>query len=314
MNKLLYVKWFVALLLFGVLLFLLFFAETSSFSSRSFRMAWNLGHIPLFIAFGYFVLRHFPVLKNKSLWQQFAAMIFLSCLVGGSIELLQDIVGRQASLQDVMLDVTGGIIAVLLFSGHIRQSTSWLKVISTLLSVLLVLFAARSFVVSFWDEYKAREEFPLLADFENEREIQRWSSIEKMEITDELARYGLKSLKLGLTRRLYSGLELNYFPPDWSGFNFISMHVYNPESTVVSLTVSIFDDKHHANKYAYSDRYTNRFQLFHGWNEVKVSLSEVKQAPRTRLMNMHSVRGLRLFVVRPQKIQHLYIDAIRLEE
>lgn len=306
-------KLYLILLALSSLVFLLFFAESNLFSTRSWRHAWNLGHVPLFILFGYTVFRFFSAIHEKNLGTQLFLLAAMALFLGLCIEFLQSFVSRQASLLDVMLDVVGAIVSVALFSRQVRILSLHQKALLALLVISLILFSSWKLITSLWDEYQARRDFPVLADFERAWEIGRWTSIEKMVISDEVSVTGLKSLKLTLAPRNYSGIELKYFPGDWSGYDYLMLHVFNPDPDSVLLTVSIFDNKHPVNRFAFTDRYTKRFHLQHGWNEIKVSLDEIKRAPRKREMDTTKISGLRLFVARPRKIQQLYIDGVRLE-
>jgi len=313
MKLIVNLKLYLILLALSGLVSLLFFAESNLFPSRSWQYAWNLGHIPLFIMVGYAVFHFFCVIHEKSLLNQVLLLASIAFFSGAFIEYLQTFVGRQASLQDVMLDVTGSVISVALFSNRIRMLSFRKKAFTAFLVISLILFVSWKLMSSLWDEYQARSDFPVLADFEHAREINRWTSIEKIEISDEVSKLGLKSLKLTLTPRTYSGVELQYFPGDWSGYRRFGLHVFYSEAGPIFLTVSIFDNKHHANRYSFTDRYTKSFQLQPGWNAVNISLDDVKHAPQKREMDMTRIRGLRLFVVRPGKMQHIYIDGVRLE-
>ncbi len=305
-------KFYSVALLWSGLLFLLFIAESNVFATRSWTHLWNLGHIPLFLFVGFCVFNYFPGFEEKGLPQQLLLMVIIAFLAGSSIEIVQSFVGRDASLQDVTLDVIGGVMSVLLFSQQIRQSDFYKRVLSSCLFAMLLLFVSWPFVTSLWDESRALTEFPLLAGFEHDRELKRWTSIEKMEITEELAKSGRASLRVDLTPRAYSGIELEYFPSDWSGYRELVFYVLYPEKGQLILTVSIFDDKHRAHRFSYFDRYTKQFPLHSGWNEVRVPLDAVKNAPRKRTMDMTHVDGLRLFVARSRKRQSIYIDDVRL--
>ncbi len=295
------------------LVYLLFFAESGLFSTRSWRHVWNLGHIPLFFFIGYLVYYFFPAIHRRNLMVQFLFLTIMAIVLGSGIELIQSYVGRQASVLDVVRDVFGAMASVLVFSPQIRRFRFHQKMLLVFVSVLLLLFLSRNLFTSLWDEYHAYRDFPVLADFERAAEIVRWSSSEKMIISDEVSMLGTKSLKVNITPRTYSGVELKYFPSDWSGYEQLVLNVFSPEEEPLFLVVSIFDNKHHANRFAFTDRYNKRFQLKQGWNELTVSLTDVKHAPRKREMDTTRISGLRLFVVRPRNNQLIYLDGLWLE-
>ena len=301
------------LIIFSGTVFLLFFAESNLYATRSWSHLWNLGHIPLFMLISYAVYRIVPSISSSSLILQVLLFAGMALVLGAMIEFVQSFVGRQASMQDVMLDMIGGVIFVLVFSPTLRSICLYKKVMLVLLVTSLLVVASSKLIFSAWDEYHAYRDFPLLADFEYEREIKRWTSSDKMMLTDAVALTGRRSLRVDLRPRLYSGVEMQYFPRDWSDYKQLVLHVYHPEVEPISLTVSIFDEQHPARHFVYADRFTKRFRLSRGWNALRVSLHDVESAPRKRRMDMSGISGLRLFVTRPHEGQQLFFDGIRLE-
>ena len=299
--------------LLGILVFLLFFARTDVFSTRSWKEFWNLGHIPLFIVLGFIVYRIKPGLQNRALTTQFVIFAATGFVVGLCIEFIQSFTHRNASLQDVMLDTLGALIAVTLFSNRIRKFTTWSKGLVFLLVNVLLVFACWRFVAVAWDESQAYRDFPLLSDFEYERELGRWTGNARRDISTDVYKQGSRSLKVSLKQSFYSGVELQYFPSDWSDYAVLSLQVFNPASESFSLTASIFDQQHKTNNFSYRDRYTDQFALRPGWNEIVIFLDEILNAPSKRQMDITHIHGLRLFVVKPSKGQYFYIDTVRLE-
>lgn len=305
---------YVVLGLCGVLVFLLFFVENDLFPTRSWKDAWNLGHIVCFLVAGYTLYAFVPRFATLRLRVQFLGMVLFAALLGALIEFIQGFVGRDVSAQDVVLDVGGGVLAVVVFSPQVRALQRLPKIMLGVAMLAFLTWSTKDLMISLWDEYQAYRQFPLLADFEDRFELGRWSSTTKMAITDEHAWQGRHSLKVRLTPRRYAGVELEHFPHDWSGFTELRLHVLNPAASGLVLTISIYDKQHVQNRYVFVDRYTEQFRLRSGWNTLRLPLNRVKRAPRKRTMAISQVKGVRLFVAQPGAIQNIYIDTLRLEK
>jgi len=295
------------------LVFLLFFAKMDVLSPRSWKQAWNLGHIPLFILVGYAVYLFNPGFQNKNLVKQVLFLALTGFFLGLGIEFLQTFVNRQISLWDVMLDILGAVIAIPLFSSQVRTLAIYHKLLIYSVTCALLIFASWRFMIAVWDEYQAYRQFPILSDFEHYRELDRWTGKAAREIVSDVSKDGSRSLKVSLQPRSNSGIELQYFPTNWSGYELLTMHVFNLEAELLTLAVSIHDSQNRYNRYAYYDRYTEQFFLQHGWNEISIFVDELIHAPKRRHMDITHIRGVRLYVAKPAKGQQFYIDGVRLE-
>jgi hypothetical protein len=53
--------------------------------------------------------------------------------------------------------------------------------------------------------------------------------------------------------------------------------------------------------------------LKHGWNDIEVSLEDIKNAPRDRLLNLTDVENVTLFVMVQERERVIYLDFVYLE-
>jgi hypothetical protein len=98
--------------------------------------------------------------------------------------------------------------------------------------------------------------------------------------------------------------------PDWSGYDRLSFTVYSGMKEPVSIVVRI-DDAQHDNRY--TDRFNRRLVLQPGVNRVSIPLSEVRNSPRGRKMNMTRIQRVVLFAMHPGAPFTLHFDTVRLE-
>lgn len=295
-----------------LVVYLLFFSQPDVFNTRSWKELWNLGHVPVFTGLGFIIYRLYPSLQEKKLLRQLMILLLIGSIVGLSIEILQFLVGRNASVTDLLLDVIGISLALPLFSRQVKLLAIRSKIYIYSLGLLLVTLASWPFSTVLYDEARAWRQFPALSDFENRYELGRWSGNADRVLSDEVAYGGNRSLKVELVNKHYSGIELLYFPGDWTEYAMLQFQVYNPAQDVFPLTVSIYDGQHRKNKYSYYDRYTSVFKITPGWNNIQIPVALLKDAPKKRQMDISDIRGIRIFSVKPPKGRRFYIDSVQL--
>jgi hypothetical protein len=150
-------------------------------------------------------------------------------------------------------------------------------------------------IIAFTDEYIARRQFPELSGFETPLEIQRWSGNADFIIDKKIKKTGKASMRVFLNTDKYSGVGLQYFPKNWEGLSDFQFAIFNPSSEDISITCRIHDKKHTEQDQRYEDRFNRSFSIRKGWNTIKISLKDIKHAPKNRQMNMHEIRNVSFF-------------------
>lgn len=297
-----------------LLLFVLFFIDGQHIElTRSFRIAWNLGHVVFFAFVVFLLLQHTRFLHEKSQTSQISLVLGICLIAGIFIESIQFFIGRQASWIDILRNMLGGMSA-LIFSRHAKMNQSRLfgpgsKVIIFVLlcSQLYPLLRALA------DEQMARSDFPLLADFESQLELDRWRSNGGMNLDKSIKTNGDSSVRIQLTTEKYSGASLKYFPGNWKDFNRIMFSIYLPDLPPLPLTIRIHDQQHEQNDFPYSDRFHLKTILQKGWNHVSIDIKQVIQAPKTRSMDIESIANIHFFAIGLRQPRVIYLDNLRLQ-
>lgn len=288
----------------------LFWAEPPA-SFRSLQHFWNLGHILLFFLFSRVAVILFPAIGSWRPGKKFILLFTLALLLGGAIELYQRFTpGRDASFADLAADLAGPLLYLGIQRGIGKRQR-------LVLLATVVFFASFSLVpglAMLSDEITAARQFPLLADFETPFENYRFTCQGSCTISDRAAYSGRKSLLLKLTTDRYSGIGLQYFNGDWSAYKTFSCAVFNPGSTPVNLHLRIHDLLHERGTMEYSDRYNTTFRLLPGWNSLRVSLEDVRNAPKGRKMDMGTIRGVGFFVAHEPEPLTLFLDTLKLKK
>lgn len=298
------------LLLLGI--FFLFFAGPDYYhASRSYKRIWDQGHIILYTLLTVILLRRWDFLKKQTPVVQFLVLVIITLSTGILLEFIQRKFSRFSEFGDIWRDFLGCLAGWVFFSSHIKNRVRQIFTIR-LLVILLIFVELFSPFKAVVDEIWSRYQFPLLSGFETPFEIERWESKEVKTRTTDLAFEGKHSLRISLSTAEYSGIFLKYFPQNWEGWDSLFFAVYNPLSSSLNLTCRIHDDQHVVNGQLYEDRFNRRLILHPGWNQLKVSLEDVRTAPRDRLMQLDKITSFGIFAVRLSSPIDIFIDDIRL--
>ncbi len=303
----------VFLLILGFPFF--FLGGPGYYASRSFAAAWNLGHILFFTLASWLLCSLLLGRKPENGFFYLFLQVFSVILVlGTGVELLQmGIDGRFPDLRDILRNQLGCLVGFAFFCPVEMPGGPWWRRLAQVLVSLLVLFTAWPLARAVIDERIAVRQFPLLSDFETPFERFRWKDIRQLRLERSLARHGNRSLRVQLSTATYSGTSLFYFPHDWRGYRWLRFSVYNPQSGEVALHCRIHDARHRQSGFRFEDRFHKRFLLRPGWNDLVISLEEVRQAPAGRTMDMQRIEGFGIFVVRQPRPLVLYIDNVYLD-
>ena len=292
-----------------------FFGGPGYYSSRSFAAAWNLGHILFFTLAAWLLGRYFLERGWRRSFFSLCLRVFVVVLVAGiGIELLQmGIDGRFPDLRDVLRNQLGCLIAFAFFPPVRLPVTGSRRRLLQAGVLGLLLFAVWPLARALVDERLAHKQFPVLSDFETPFEWLRWKDTRQLRVVTAPVRHGRHALRVQLSTATYSGTSLFYFPHDWRGYRWLRFSIFNPGGREIALHCRINDVRHRDHGQRFEDRFHHRFLLKKGWNDLAVSLEEVKQAPAGRTMDMQRIEGFGIFVVRQPLPLVLYIDNVYLD-
>jgi VanZ family protein len=301
-------QWLVIILI--VLLPLFFIGGPAYDASRSFKNFWNVGHILFFALFSYLILIDGRLFRNKSLVHKLLLCLLFATLLGIAIEYAQSGLHRDVDFNDLMRDLLGALLGFFLSPialGKRARTTGLLSLAA------LLLFPSIPWFRELADEIHARQQFPVLSDFESDIEATRWSGDATIRVSDEVAFSGSHSLQVELGIKKYSGIALRYFPKDWSEYQTLIFELFNPDDNL-EISVRIHDQLHTRGEQTYSDRFNQKLALHKGWNTVRIDLDKVAGAPTTRRMDLSAVGSLGLFVMEQKVPRRIYLDAVRLQK
>ncbi len=281
-------------------------------SPRSLSAAWDLGHIAAFSLWSYLLVT-WRVLRESSIAHQCGIALAFCLVAGTATEGIQFLLGRDASIGDLLRDMVGGVITLSWFSPSSKVLPVQVLRAARTVAATLLLIACLPFASAVTDEEIARLQFPVLSDFETPFETSRWDGSARFSVDHSAARHGKASLRVEMDTSLYSGIALVYFPRDWRGYRTLSLEALNPSPQVIDIICRIHDLRHEEGKQHYEDRYNKAFHLRSGWNKIRINLEEVARAPAGRTLDLGTIRAVGIFTTRLPTPRTIFLDHIRLE-
>lgn len=281
-------------------------------ASRSIRTGWDLGHAVLFILFTYILYRDWKKFRDKALILQWVLVLSFTALLAVATEGIQYYAGRQFDLFDILRDLSGSVIGMLLL-GNVgvggKKAGSLTRV---LLIIILAGITTRSFLLSIADEYIAARQFPVLANFETPFEIGRWRADGEISISSNISRSADSSLKIEFTKKMFSPVTMKYSLGNWEGCDTLKFSFCNPDTADLEVVCRVHDKEHIKHGNAYLDRFNRSFILKEGWNTFAVPVSELQNAPSTREMNLNRIEEISFFSISLPAPRTAYLDDLLL--
>jgi VanZ family protein len=295
-----------------LLLVLLFVGGTDDDSTRLVKAVWNSGHLFLFVGLS-LALLGINRLKNKTSVQQLLLVTVLGLGLGVGIEYTQRLVGRSFESGDVLFDLSGAWLGLLLFRIHRsqRRIMALLKALPFMLLIIFVVF--QPVFTAYRDAIAMKRDFPLLADFESDHELSRWRANDtRLWLQQKQVRHGQSALAINFFPGEYPGFALHELVGDWRGYEYLKFSLYNSQSSSMEIVLKIYDRQHPHNGYKYADRFNRHIMLQPGWNDVTVKLEDIHQAPGSRTMDMTDIVDISLFLVNQKQPASMYFDYLYL--
>jgi VanZ family protein len=290
----------------------LFVGGESQKDHRLIKDVWDAGHLVLFglLSFVYFIhparSKHSPVYK-------FVFTSVFCLLVGSGIEFIQLFTHREFSTSDIINDIIGGYLGLLCLIILHRQQTAQIRTVSLVVFVVLLAGGLRHLQMDIYDEYQIRQQFPLLAGFETENELDRleFNNVQ-LERSVKFVKEGKHSLQVQYQTGRYPNITLKYLKGDWSQYQNMTFSVYNPDTQAYPFELKIYDKKHTQNGRRYTDRYNRPLTIEPGWNTITTPLSDIISAPKARTMDIHNIKAISFFTDKLQQPVTIYLDQIHL--
>lgn len=278
---------------------------------------WPIGHIALFALIAGAILVFHPTLKKASFSQQFIKLTISAFALGICFELIQPFFSRTAQLDDIFFNYIG-TLATLLFFGNLPLPKKRKILVQFLYAVFLVNLLRPSFLTAY-DEWRQRNDFPVIANYYNETALTRWKahgSLTLLEATDSAITQS-NLLQATFKAQKASRVVLRYFQEDWQsaysqGLQRLQLRFYNPSENTLPLNVIITDKHYDKSNSDGNYRFAVPLTLVPGWSTHHVKLSEIEQKPVARNIDLTKMAGIDFYMYKLKAPITLFIDEVKL--
>jgi hypothetical protein len=244
-------------------------------------------------------------------WRQWLMVTLIAILLGVLIEFIQSLIGRSASIDDVLHNLFGVWIG--LFWGQKPTRQVWAL---RALSLLFISPALWLVVDSGVANLVMRYQFPQINSFESRYEMQQLQ-LNKVQVkavqNTTLHTHGNLSLQVELSTDKYAGISLLGPHGDWGIYDSLVMDFYNPEAEPLHLIIRVSDLQHDRGDNQFDDRFNRSIALMPGWNKLAISIDDIRTAPRTRKMAMDEISNITVYAGKLPRPRQFYWDNVRLQ-
>jgi len=293
--------------LFGALLLLLPFVVPIPDELERIRVLRSFGVVAHFgLPLGLtLVLYHFGPLRGCLRAAALAAFVLTA-----GCEIPQFFVGRHPRLQDAGVDLAGVISAVGLILHRLRGRNWGLVLVVAGFAVLPI--QLREMPGFIRGEALARERFPLLADFEDGRELAMWSMNEDSGVDFAFIRLDDSDRVLSFRSEpedIWPGVVLKGMPRDWSGYGTLAFDARVAEGERGTVTVRLDDFAGRKDSVWCGES----FHLTNQWRRCELDLAAAAVAVEGRTFRLDDIDSLLLFTGSVQRQTVIQLDNISLE-
>jgi VanZ family protein len=254
----------------------------------------NLGHPLGFALLAYLAFPHLrqrcPVPSRKPyLWVLGGAL-----LLGFATEALQRVVGRDSSWMDLVNDLLGAFIALLLRAREESRGHSAGRGTAHLIAAILVaLLASGPFLWTAAACIYRMQQMPVLweADSALFARFSRW------------------------TEKNYPGLNIEEPAMDWTGYDSMAIDLRNLRGTPLRITVRVHDRAHDMTPdQRHEDRFNQTWELAPGAVQtLRIPLEAIRRAPKGRTMDMKAISGIVIFQPDDRQPRNFVVTQVRLQ-
>jgi len=238
----------------------------------------------------------------------------VSAVMGGAVEFLQLLVGRQALFKDFLLDGIGIglVVSFIIWKGHRRPAGKWVFLL-LLLTLPVELYRLPWQIAAI---YRCRDMFPVLANFDTNGDRFLWSSANKGKlsfprITDTPTGEGHVLRFEGGPKTHWPGASMRRFPEDWTDYTELKMDVRLVGASTDSFKFAMrLDDYEGIKELIWISQ---SFLATRQWQTFTMPIDDRQMWNSKRNLNLAEMDRLLFHLIKPQESVTIEIDNIRLE-
>lgn len=260
---------------------------------------WNSMHFPA----GWLIAWAMTHSERLSGWSRSARWAWAAVALA-LFECIQPVVGRTFSASDLFAGLCGWGAAGWLLLCPFRRT-------AYIAALILAMVSFRLPALALYDHVRIRRTFPLMADFEDRLQLNRWvfRQMDYRLIGDGKEHDSYLRLCGRNKNRHYPGMFSTAFPADWTAFEKMKLNVFI-HANEKELWFR-FDDL--PDEPPYSDRSQFYFPLTQGAHFVIFDLREKLVTPSGRALNLENIQRFGIFFNTLETNEAVCIDKIMLE-
>ena len=242
----------------------------------------DAAHAPVFALLALVLLRLLGSLTRWTLPARLGAAFALTVAIGGTVEWLQSLIGRDAEWSDLALDalgaaaVIGGALAV--------AGRRWLGCAIVVVAAVSALWPLGEACCAYFERQR---QFPTVVDFDSRLD---WYFLRSRGVAVES---GAGCTAFRITGGAWPGITHVEPQPDWRGRKALLVEVANLGRDALGLTLRVHDAAHDNRA---EDRFNRSFTLAANARErISIPLAAIAAAPTGRELDLAQVAGLILF-------------------
>ncbi len=275
----------------------------------------NTAHLP---AFAIFTLSLFSNIPKHFGNRRYLIALTISVVLAVAIEWIQARIGREASWEDVMLDLVGIMLALsgiyLWQKNQIRLR--WGYAVFTL---AIIVFLSYPIAIKGYSIYWQQQQFPLFGDFENDTDLYLWKTQggtsdnpTRVELQTNNATHGNQALRITTGQGGWGGIYFLTYDADWSNYKYFTLNLFNPGDQDFNFFIRIDDSDERAPIY-YEHRFNYSQKINPEMNEIRIPVDTIATSLKSRNLNIKSIRRFILYLEKNAPSRTFYIDNVRLE-
>jgi len=254
----------------------------------------NSAHVP---AFGFLaalllmLLRRSAACRHWSPLVRYLLAVAIATAVGAAIEVIQGVMHRDMSLEDVFHDFLGALVGTGLMYGYKWEPSSpLLRKVSIALASLALPIALFPVAWSAAAYIHRDREFPVILQFGSP--LDRYFLFDCAARTD-LAKVEHSRLVVKFSPDCHRQIGVGEPYSNWSGYRHLNVDIANTANSELQFTIRIEDTQHNQD---YTDRFNETFVLRALERKTLIiPLEALHRAPATREMDMQKIYWMEIF-------------------
>lgn len=242
----------------------------------------DAAHAPVFALLTLVLLRLIGNWTRSTGVARYATAFALAVAIGGVVEGLQSLIGRDAEWSDLAMDSLGAAAAI-----GIAIACAGRRWLGGAIFTAAAVFALWSIAEAGLAYLERQRQFPTIVDFDSPLD---WYFLRSHGVAVES---GDGCTALRITGGRWPGLTHAEPQPDWRGRTTLIVDVANLGRDALGVTLRVHDLAHDNRS---EDRFNRNFELASGARErISIPLAAIAAAPKGRELDLARIAGLILF-------------------